>query len=187
MDDDFKYAIPAAGLGDTDLDAVARTHPDAAKQIARLAERMAFGKDTPEEFCTLCQLLHDVGEPGNAEYLLRRNLDVGHPSHELYLKLFGMEKPNKFKSAIESFETQFEIALELVEEADFLEATYRTDGGPSRIGAFALLAEPCAVRFAYARRAEIECGVTNQDSRRDTLEGAERLLLLFTNGVWEIA
>ena len=80
-------AIPAANIKDVDLVAVARTDPDAAREIARLGHLMEHGEESNEEFCHLCELLHDVGEEAKAEYLLRRNLTEGQITHDLYIRL----------------------------------------------------------------------------------------------------
>lgn len=186
MDDDHKYAIPAANIGDTDLDAIARTNPNAAKEIARLENLMGRGEETPEEFCTLCQLLHDVGETANSEYLLRRNLDEDDPTHGLYFKLFGNRIPDEFDAAIESFKSQFNISLSFVEKNDFLDTTFNSDGGPPRSDMFALLGNPCEIRFGYTRPDRIECDIALLDPLRTVFNADECLFVFFLNGVWEL-
>ena len=187
MDDEVKYAIPASSIGDTDLHAIAQTNRTAAKEIARLEALLGRGEETPEEFCTLCQLLHDVGEKANSEYLLRRNLDEDDPSCELYLQLFGNEKPDEFHAAIEVFKTQFNISLTFVEKNDFLNLTFKTDGGPPRSDVFSLLTRPCEIRFGFTRQDRIECDITLFDPARIEFHADECMLLNFANGVWKIA
>ena len=187
MDDDHKYAIPAASIGDIDLDAVAQNNPTAAKEIARLKDLMGRGEETPEEFCILCELLYDVGETANSEYLLRRNLDEDDPSHDLYFKLFGNDKPDEFDNAIESFKSQFNVSLTFVEKNDFLDTTFNSSDGPPRSDIFELLSNPCEIRFGFTRQDKIECDITKLNSRRDAHRIGESLFMFFVNGVWEIA
>jgi hypothetical protein len=110
MDHDDRYAIPAANIGDTDLAAVARTPPAAAEEIARIEQLMNRGEETKEEFLQLCQLLFDVGSVAASEILLRRNLDH-YEGHDLYVRLFGTTKQEEFQTAIEVFQSQFEVEL----------------------------------------------------------------------------
>ena len=51
MDDKDEYAIPAASIGHTDLDAVADTNPVAAKEISRLEDLVNRGEDIPGWAC----------------------------------------------------------------------------------------------------------------------------------------
>jgi len=73
--------------------------------------------------------------------------DEDDPSHDLYFKLSGNDKPDEFDAAIESFKSQFNISLTFVEKNDFLDVTFDSDGGPPRSDDFSLLTRPCEVRF----------------------------------------
>src|SRR5438128_8649027 len=146
MDEQHGHAIPAANIGDTDLSALAKTNPDAAKEIARLEDLMNRGEETKEEFRRLCQLLFDVGSVGAAEILLRRNLDY-YEGRALYTQLFGTAKQEEFDAAIEAFKSQFNLELVLVTQNDFLISTFHADGGAPRSDAFALLSRPCEIEF----------------------------------------
>jgi hypothetical protein len=119
------YGIPAANIGDTDLVAIALTHPEQAKEIGHLAHLMENGRDTHEEFVRLCQLLCDVGENSVAEILLRRNMD-GPSDVAIYRRLFGPGKENEFAAAVSAFQLQFNLTLSLVTEDDFLVTTFHT-------------------------------------------------------------
>jgi hypothetical protein len=179
------HGIPAAHIADVDLDAIADRA--AAQELARLGDLLDRGEETREEFCRLCQLLHDVGETTKSEYLLRRNLDEDDPSHDLYFKLFGNDKPDQFEAAIESFKSQFNISLTFIEKNDFLDLTFHSDGGPPRSDDFSLLTRPCEVRFGYIEQDKIECDITLLDPGRTVFHADECLLMFFVNGVWEIA
>src|SRR5262245_57493169 len=111
MDHEDRHKIPAANIGDTDLEALARTNPTAAKEIARIEDLMNHGEETKEEFLKLCQLLFDVGSAVASEYLLRRNLDY-YEGRALYVRLFGTTKQEEFQTAIEAFKSQFDVDLE---------------------------------------------------------------------------
>ncbi len=186
MDDEDGHAIPAANIGDTDLVALAQTNPAAAKEIARLEDLMNRGEETKEEFLQLCQLLFDVGSVAASEYLLRRNL-VYYEGRALYVRLFGTARQEEFDAAIEAFQSQFDVELVRVTERDFLVSTFRSDGGPPRSDAFALLSRPCEIKFGYIEQDRIEADVTLLDPGRDVFDADECMLLFFVNGVWELA
>jgi hypothetical protein len=186
MDDEHGYAIPAANIGDTDLIALAQTNPDAAKEIARLEALMNRGEETEEEFRRLCQLLFDVGSIAAAEYLLRRNLD-GYDGEALYTRLFGTAKQEEFDAAIEAFEAQFNLELAPVAQRGFLVSMFRSDGGPSRSDAFALLSRPCEVKVGYIEQERVEADITLLDAGREAFDADECMLMFFVNGVWEVA
>jgi len=186
MDDEDAGAIPAANVGDTDLVALAQTNPMAAKEIARLEDLMNRGEETKEEFLRLCQLLFDVGSVAASEYLLRRNLEY-YEDHALYVQLFGTAKQEEFQTAIEAFKSQFDVDLVLIAEKDFLVSTFRSDDGPPRFDAFALLSRPCEIKFGYIEQDKIEADVTLLDPGREVFDADECMLLFFVNGVWELA
>lgn len=186
MNDEDKYAIPAAGIGDIDLNVVARTNPTAAKEIARLEGLMNRGEESKDEFFCLCQLLFDVGSVADSEYLLRRNLDC-YQGGALYKKLFGTAKQEEFDAAIDAFKSQFDLNLTLVERNDFLDTTFQSDGGPPRSDDFQLLSHPCEVRIGYIQQEKIEADIVLLAPDRDTFEADECLFMYFVNGVWEIA
>ena len=179
------HGIPAAHIADVDLDAIADRA--AADELARLGGLMGRGEETPEDFCRLCQLLHDVGETAKSEYLLRRNLAEDDPSHDLYFKLFGTDKPDEFDAAIEAFKSQLNIPLTFVEKNDFLDFTFHSDTGPPRSDDFSLLMRPCEIRFGYIEQDKIECDITSLDPGRTVFNADECLLMFFVNGVWGIA
>jgi len=183
-----EYEIPAASIGDTDLNALGKSHPAAAKEIMRLEDLMDRGEETKEEFRTLCQLLYNVGSLDAAEILLRRNLDY-YEGMALYTRLFGTAKPDEFQVAIETFKSQFGLELSPVDEQEesFLESDFRTDGGPPRADEFELLSRPCEVRIGYIEDDKIEADVTLFDPGREVFDGDECLFMYFINGVWEIS
>jgi hypothetical protein len=186
MDEEHGYGIPAANIGDTDLIALARTNPEAAKEIARLEDLMNRGEETNEEFLRLCQLLFDVGSVAAAEILLRRNLDF-YEGGVLYARLFGPAKQDEYEAAIEAFRSQFNLEMVLVAHDSFLVSTFRTDGGRPRSDAFALLSHACEIRFGYVEPEKVEADVILLDPGRSVFHADECLLMSFVNGVWEIA
>jgi hypothetical protein len=184
--EEHEHAIPAANIGDTHLIALARTNPDAAKEIARLEALMNRGEETDDDFLRLCQLLFDVGSVAAAELLLRRNLDY-YQGEALYARLFGTAKQEEFDAAIEAFTLQFSLDVVLVAQREFLVAVFHTHGGPPRSGAFALLSKPCEIRFGYIEPEKVEADIVLLDPGRTVFDAEECLLLFFVNGVWEIA
>src|SRR5262245_28170128 len=174
MDDEDGHAIPAASIGDTDLVALAQTNPAAAREIARLEDLMNRGEETREQFLRLCQLLFDVGSVSASEYLLRRNLD-DYEGHALYVRQFGTAKQEEFEAAIEAFKSQFDVDLVLIAEKGFLVSTFRSDDGPTRFDAFALLSRPCEIMFGYIEQDKIEADVTLLDPGRAVLDADECL------------
>jgi hypothetical protein len=127
-----------------------------------------------------------VGSVAASEYLLRRNLDY-YEGHALYVRLFGTGRQEDFDAAIEAFKSQFGVELVLIAEKDFLVSTYRSDGGPPRSDAFALLSRPCEIKFGSIEQDKIEADVTLLDPGREVFDAAECMLLFFVNGVWELA
>lgn len=186
MGEEHRYAIPAANIGDTDLAALAQTHPEEAREIARLQALMNCGEETDEEFLRLCQLLFDVGSVAASELLLRRNIDY-YGGRNLYITLFGTAKQEEFDTAIEAFQSQFGLELVLVAQRYFLVTTYRFPGGSPRSDRFALLSQPCKIEFGYIEQEKIEANITLLVPDRDVFDADECLLLFFINGVWEIA
>ncbi len=186
MDAEDKYAIPAANIGDTDLDAVAQTNPVAAKEIARLEDLMNRGEDTKEEFLRLCQLLFDVGSVADSEILLRRNMD-GDEGESLYKRLFGTATQEDFDTAIDAFKSQFALTLTLAEKNDFLVNTFHSDGGPPRSDDFQLLSHPCEIKIGYIQRDKIEADIVLLAPDRNVFDADECLFMYFVTGVWEIA
>jgi hypothetical protein len=120
MDDSV---IPAASITDVDLAAVARVDPDAAVEIARIGDLLNRGKETAEDFFRLVRLLHRVGQFRQAEYLLRRNFEIGEGGFDLYLELFGTTRQEEFSAAIEAFREQFALDLNFIESRNFLNST----------------------------------------------------------------
>ncbi|MCE9547170.1 MAG: hypothetical protein K8T25_16980 [Planctomycetia bacterium] len=184
-DDEHEYGIPAANIGDIDLEVLAQTDPESAREIARLDALMNLGEESKEEFRRLCKLLFDAGSVAAAEILLRRNLDY-YEGEALYLQLFGSTKEDEFVFAMEAFKSQFEIDLVLEKENQFLVSTYHSGGGPPRWDDFRLLSQPCEIKFGYFEQDKIEADITLLDPGRDIFRADECLLLFFVNGVWEI-
>jgi hypothetical protein len=180
------HKIPAANIGDADLAALARTNPEAAREIARLEALMHRGEETKEEFLRLCRLLFDVRSIAASEILLRRNLDY-YGGRTLYTELFGTTKPDEFEAAIEAFQTQFLLELTARRDTDFLVAHFISEGGPVRSDAFELLSNPCEIKIGYIQQEIIEADINLLDPGREIFQADECLLLFFTNGVWEIA
>lgn len=180
------HTIPAANIGDTDLVALAKINPGAAKEIARLEDRMNRGEECKGEFLKLCQLLFDVGSVAASEILLRRNLDY-YEGHALYVRLFGTARQDEFDAAIEAFKSQFDVELVLVRANDFLVSTFRSGGSSPRPDAFSLLSFPCEIEFGYFEHDKIEAHVTLIDPGREVFDADECMLLSFVNGVWELA
>jgi len=186
MDDEDKYAIPAASIGDTDLDAVAQTNPAATKEIARLEDLMNRGEESKHHFLRLCQLLFDVGSVADSEYLLRRNMDY-YEGESLYRRLFGTAKQEEFDTAIDAFRSQFDLNLTLAEENDFLVTVFHSDSGPPRSDEFQLLSHPCEIKIGYIEQDKIEADIALLDPDREVFDVDECLFMYFVNGVWEIA
>lgn len=186
MDDEERYAIPAASIGDTDLDAVAQTNPTAAKEIARLEDLMNRGEDTKDDFLRLCQLLFDVGSLADSEHLLRRNLD-GYEGGYLYTRLFGTLKEEEFSAAVGAFKSQFDLDLVLAEKNDFLQCTFQTAVGPPRSDDLQLLSHPCEIKIGYIQKDKIEADINLQKPDCDVFNHDECLFMYFVNGMWEVA
>lgn len=186
MNDEDEYAIPAASIGDTDLDAVGQTNPDAAKEIARLEELMNRGEETKDDFLRLCQLLFDVGSVADSEYLLRCNLDY-YEGESLYKQLFGTTKQDEYNPAVDAFKSQFSLELAPIETNAFLDTTFQSDGGPPRSDECQLLSNPCEVRIGYSQQDKIDADIVLLDPSRDLFNADECLFMFFVNGVWEIA
>ncbi len=175
-----EYEIPAAGIDNVDLDSIRMSHPDAAVEIERLGALLSAGEESEEDLRRLGALLHDVGEVAEAEYLLRRNLDVGDQTHSLYLQLFGDEKEKEFLEAIKAFRKQFDVDVELLEEFGFLDQLFLMSPGTPVDPELMLLGMPCEVNFHYSFedcvRADVICD-----------ERAEAAIMSWREGIWEIA
>ena len=165
MSDD--HEIPAASLGDVDLDALRARHPREAAEIERLDALVQTGHESPAEFLRLCELLHLVGATRDAEYLLRRNLDH-YDGRPLYEQLFGDEVPARFARAIAAFAAQFAVALTLDDQGDFLEETHSSlpRGRHERPAA---LDGPATVRFDFVERDHVTADVCSDDGESDAL------------------
>ena len=185
MDDKYDYAIPAASIGETDLNSVTQTNPAAAKEIARLAGLMNVGEETKDEFLCLCQLLFNVGSVADSEYLLRRNIEY-YEGERLYHRLFGTAKQEEFDTAIEAFKSQFGLDLTLAERKDFLVTVFHSDGGQPRFDDFQLLSAPCEIEFGYVLQDKIEVDINLLAPDREFFNADECLFMYFVNGVWEI-
>jgi hypothetical protein len=171
------FAIPAATVQDVDLSAV---DPTLVAEIRRLGDLMERGEETPEEFAGLVRLLAEAGHPAKAEYLLRRNVEVAAGELALYRELFGTAKPDEFAAAVEAFAEQFGVGVEFVSSRGFLDALYRVQPGPPRSDAFALLGEPCEVRFDFADPDFVAADVWSDTDDR-------YLLLRWVRGLWELS
>lgn len=143
--------IPAASIGEVDLEVVARRFPEEAKEIARLESLMHCGEETKDEFRRLCELLHHVGGTKDAEYLLRRNLEY-YEGWELYQRLFGTAVPDDYTRAIERFSEEFGLELTLEKERDFLDREYLSEPLDDETPRFNVLNQGCVIRFSYSHR-----------------------------------
>jgi hypothetical protein len=177
---DQSHEIPAANIGETDLEAIAQVNPAAAAEIATLRDRMDLGEETEEEFLRLCRLLCEVGSRGSAEYLLRRNLD-GEVALSVYAELFGDEKPAEFERSIRTFESQFGARLRHVATLGFLETKFASEGAMNVPGAATVLAGPFQATFGYIERDSIEVLVTAEDPSGELTDAA---LLIFDGERW---
>jgi hypothetical protein len=178
--------IPAASIGSIDLALLAETNPGAASEIARLEDLMNRGEERPEEFLRLCQLLHDVGAVGDAEHLLRRNLDH-YDGRTLYNDLFGTAKQDEFETSIHTFAWQFDVKLRLVQDQEFLLSTYQSEPGGPRTDQLALLSMPCEIQFGYVERDTIEADVGSLDDHPDAPFYDDHLVFHFNAGRWRLA
>lgn len=186
IDDEDKYAIPAASIGNTDSGTVAQTNPVAAEEIARLEDLMNRGEESEDDFLRLCQLLFDVGSVADSEYLLRRNLEY-YDGESLYKRLFGTVKQGEFDSAIDAFKSQFDLNITLAEKNGFLETTFHSDGGPPRSDDLRLFSHTCEIKVGYIQQDKIEADIVLLAPDRDVFDADECLFMCFVNGVWEIA
>ena len=171
------FAIPAATVQDVNL---STADPALAAEIGRLGDLMERGEETPEEFARLVRLLVEAGHTAKAEYLLRRNVEAAAGELAFYRELFGTAKSDEFAAAVEAFAEQFDVGLEFVSSRGFLDALYRMRPGPPRSDAFALLGEPCEVRFDFADPDFVAADVWSDLDER-------YLLLRWVSGVWELA
>lgn len=145
--------------------------------IRRLGDLMERGDETPEEFARLVRLLVEAGHYAKGEHLLRRNVEVAAGELALYRELFGTAKPDEFAAAVQSFAEHFRVGLEFVGSRGFLDGLYRMLPGPPRMDAFALLGEPCEVRFDFADPEFVAADVCSDSDER-------YLLLRWVGGVW---
>jgi hypothetical protein len=169
--------IPAATVQDVDL---SDADPALAAEVRRLGDLMELGHETPDEFARLVRVLVEAGQRAKGEYLLRRNYEVALGGLGIYRELFGTEKPDEFAAAVEAFGTQFGVRLEFIASRHFLEGDYRVNPGPPRADEFALLREPCEVRFDFAGPDFVAADVTKESDQRYQL-------LRWVRGVWELA
>ena len=158
-----EYSIPAANIGDVDLDDVAKQFPVEAREIARIEDLMNRGEETKAEFLQLCELLHRVGGTKDAEYLLRRNLEY-YEGWELYRRLFGTVVPDTFARAVDRFTEEFGLQLTRQKEWDFLDEEYLSTPLESVIPRFNILNRPCIVRFNYSDRDFIVADVVDAEA-----------------------
>jgi hypothetical protein len=177
---DQSHAIPAANIGETDLEAVARVNPAAASEIAVLRDRMDVGEETEQEFLRLCRLLFEVGSAGPAEYLLRRNLE-SEDALSLYAELFGDQKPAEFERSIRAFESQFGAKLRHVATLGFLQSKFAAAGAMNVPAAARVLAGPFHAAFGYIERDSIEVSVTAEDASGELTDAT---LLTFDGERW---
>lgn len=172
--EDHGYAIPAASIANINIGAIESRSRKAACEIRRLGNLMEKGEDTKEDLGQLIQLLFEMDEKTEAEYLLRRNLEIGEESHTLYLKLFGKQKIKLFREAIAGFATQFHTELAIREESDFLDETYLL---PPYQTIPPLPSGPCEVRFDFSERDFVSSDVCQ-------LEGNEYVVLKWVEDQW---
>ncbi len=183
MEHEEEYKIPAASIGDIDLDAIAKSNLDMAKEIARIDELMNQGKESKEEFLDLCRLLFEAGSVEDSEYLLRRNLEY-YNGESLYAKLFGTKKHDEYSDAIAMLESQFETKLALVEETDYLISKFHSNGSSLKDDRFHMLSYPCEIIIEYAKKDIIEADIGYREPFQETCDPQDYLLLSFINETW---
>ena len=182
-----EHGIPAASIGSVDLEEVARVDPTAAAEIARISELLQQGNETVEEFLALVQLMHRVGYPEDAEYLLRRNLDWSE-GEELYARLFGTTVPDEFHRAILALADEFGLNLRRSEELDFLDTVYDSVPRDRTTPRYNVLHHPSIIRIAYNRKNYMTAEVTTAE-RRDTIDAYDLTQIIFLrwqHGKWRL-
>jgi hypothetical protein len=184
MDEHIDPSIPAAWIGDADLDKIATINPTAAVEIKRLRNLMNCGQESRDDFLHMCKLLADVGYVRASEYLLRRNVDY-YDGISLYQSLFGTEKQEEFEFAIDAFKTQFDLEVSLVARTGFLISRFHTLGSALRSDKFEILSTPCKIEFGYIELDRIEADIMTLVQENG--QQVESLKMFFVDGVWEIA
>lgn len=137
--------IPAAAIDGIDLDLIRATDPGRAAEVVRIAKLLDVGLEEDGDVARLAELLTEVGEAEFAELFLRRNLEPGLASHDVYVRLFGDGKEREFREAVRGFCTQFDAILGDKVEFCFLHLRYSVQpeaGHP-------ILASAQAVVFDY--------------------------------------
>ena len=175
--------IPAGTIS-VDLKKKSKSYSREVKEIRRLDDLKDKGEATDEEFCRLVKLLCCIGEKYDAEYLLRRNLEMDGKSHKLYFRLFGNVIEKEFESAINSFKKEFGVSLKFVKHHyGFLDKEYNSVPIKNKKRKYKLLSENCVIRFNCSHKTGVEADVAIAPDK-ETLTAAEFLLLYWYKGVW---
>ena len=177
-----EHAITAAGIHEVDLDAIRARFPAEADEIASLGARLDAGQETPAEFLRLCELLHQVGETREGEYLLRRNMDF-YGGEALYARLYGDRAARELARAIACFGEQVEVDLgEVRQQDDPLDVTHvcRPRWEPLPHEAFG---GPCLVRFDFADRDHVEAVLWAEPEDEDGFSPG--IDFRFVDGQWQ--
>ncbi len=176
--------IPAATISDVNLKRVQKFYPAEVKKIEQLGRKMGGAEGTTDaEFCQLIELLCVIGEKEKAEYLLRRNLEVGGKSHKLYFQLFGHVTEKEFESAITSFKREFGVNLTFIKQADFLEEFYRSSPVKNKKRKYKVLSAQCEITFSYSEEHSILADVVIV-TNKPTVTAEEYILLYWYKGSW---
>jgi hypothetical protein len=126
--DEDDYEIPAASIDGVNVEQISKTHPEKAKEIARIGELLNRGEETEDDLLQLGRLLYEVGKAKESEYLLRRNTcEENDAVHQLYLQLHGTTAEEYFMQSINSFTSQFGVELSQKQRRDFLCHTYQSN------------------------------------------------------------
>ena len=192
-ENDFEYEIPAASIDDVNLEKIKKTHPAAAKEIAKIGELLNKGEERQDDLLHLGRLLYEVGEVGESEYLLRRNsVEENDVVHQLYLKLHGTTSQDYFMHSIAHFTSQFGVQLTQEQRNDFLCHTYQSIPISVSQNAYPELYEmlcgTCEVSFMYAERHQITADVISTSPERqhpkDFPEAEYAFPLVYQDGQW---
>ena len=182
--------IPAASIGDVDLISLGKSHPKEAAEIARIEGLLGRGAECHEEFLRLCELLRDFGDPLQAEYLLRLNIDRDHEEAaiEKYFELFGAGWWGEYQQAIEVFQNQFRVSLTGANGLDFMAAEYETEGS-AHGGTFCeLLGGPCTIEISYEHKDFITAilDIPSISDLEDEWVVDDREAMKYVDGAWVI-
>jgi hypothetical protein len=173
-----------------DLGAIKAAGRSALPALRKFEGLWSDGKATERDFLGLVKLLHRVGCPTEAEYLLRTNLLVfaedDQPPYEdkarlaVYVELFGTAKQEEFAVGIAAFSKQFSAKLTHARRDVSFWHGYNIKPRRACLGRYGLRDEPCYVNFEYQAKDCIEAQMWSSKSE-------DRLIFLgWAQGAWEI-